>query len=330
MVDRTSGSKPPPPFGLPTAEVAGAAERQTLPVAEVHTGPAVAKPWQPSLKNPPLTNNAQALNDRLQALVDQRAKLGMPPDPKLSKLGVQWQPVVDGALYVDGISAADVVQGSAGTCFLLAPLAAIANVDPKLIRDAITQSDDGTFTVRFFERGKGGKSTPIFRTVTAELPLLDGQDRVYARAADSKELWPSIVEKAYADWKGGYQVIDGGQSQNFIRELTGREAHGELLLFLTPKQVEAKLSAAIKANRPMTATTWPAGSNGGLKVLEVGLREGHEFTIMAFEKSNGVPSVTLRDPNGTTASTLPGADQGKGTVTLPLSKFIEVFGYATL
>jgi hypothetical protein len=58
---------------------------------------------------------------------------------------------IAGELYQNGVSASDVNQGSAGTCFYLATLGAIANTNPSLItNDFIHDNEDGTYGFRFF------------------------------------------------------------------------------------------------------------------------------------------------------------------------------------
>ena len=44
----------------------------------------------------------------------------------------------------------DINQGSIGDCYFLAALAGVAKTNPGLLRKAITQNSDGTFTVRLY------------------------------------------------------------------------------------------------------------------------------------------------------------------------------------
>jgi WXG100 family type VII secretion target len=125
----------------------------------------------------------------------------------------------------------DVNQGSVGDCYLLASLAAITKHDPEHIRDMVKDNEDGTYTVRFYE--DGDVNNPVDVTVDATFPVEKEERRCWpdgyrdkgATSTDEKELWPSIVEKAYAKWKGGYSEIDGGVPTKAMRELTGAHSY---------------------------------------------------------------------------------------------------------
>ena len=118
----------------------------------------------------------------------------------------------------------DTAQGALGDCFFIASMAAIANASPEAIADAITYDKaSGKYTVRFFEEARGGSMKPVFITVDAYLPTTPGDRSDPAFAGDpGQPLWPAILEKAYAQWKGGYDVIgEGGTGDQAMAELSG-------------------------------------------------------------------------------------------------------------
>jgi len=124
----------------------------------------------------------------------------------------------------------DTAQGALGDCFFIASMAAVANASPSTIADAITyNATDHTYTVRFYEeQGYYGDMKPVFITVDAYLPVSgDRSDPAYAGDPGQK-LWPSIMEKAYAKWKGGYNVIgEGGTGHTALQELTGSRSRSK-------------------------------------------------------------------------------------------------------
>jgi hypothetical protein len=65
------------------------------------------------------------------------------------------------------------------------------------ITDAIKDNKDGTFTVRFYNLDWTGSKKAESVTVDADLPM-NGASPAYAKSTESLELWPSILEKAYA------------------------------------------------------------------------------------------------------------------------------------
>ena len=118
----------------------------------------------------------------------------------------------------------DTAQGGLGDCYFIAAMAAVANASPASIKDSVKYNKaTDTYTVRFFEESYGGKSKPVFIEVDSYLPTTEGSrnDPAYAGDAGGK-LWPAIMEKAYAKWKGGYAAIgDGGYGAKAMGELTG-------------------------------------------------------------------------------------------------------------
>lgn len=129
------------------------------------------------------------------------------------------------------IDPSDVGQGALGDCFLMASLAALARTNPKVIERAIRSHGDGTHTVRFYEKREGwfgNRYKPVYVQVTDALAM---SDRIlqFADIGDRKggknEIWAALIEKAYAQWKGGYDVLDqGGFSADALEELTGEDS----------------------------------------------------------------------------------------------------------
>jgi hypothetical protein len=124
----------------------------------------------------------------------------------------------------------DTAQGGLGDCFFIASMAAVANANPKAIEEAIQYDPkSGKYKVRFFEEGRSGMK-PVWIEVDAYLPVEAGgakNDPVYAGDPGGK-LWPAIMEKAYAQWKGGYDVLnEGGTGDEALAEITGSRSRSK-------------------------------------------------------------------------------------------------------
>lgn len=142
---------------------------------------------------------------------------------------------VKGAGDVNEVSLNDINQAGLGDCYLMATLGAVAMQDPQAIKNMIRENEDGTFTVTFKERIYGTNppeysDKPI--TVSPDFPgFLDGWG--HAQAADAngkgqKEIWPLVIEKAYAELRGGYDVLDkGARPVDMMEAITGRPAKVE-------------------------------------------------------------------------------------------------------
>lgn len=136
----------------------------------------------------------------------------------------------EGKAFLGDPSVKDVDQGSLGDCFLISGMGAVAAANPELIKKAVRDNGDGTFTVTFQELQKDGKTfKPHTETVDTYLPTRAGTKNRTAYAQSDQNfdpknqaLWPAIVEKAYAQWHGGYQAIQkGGQSSKAMEAITG-------------------------------------------------------------------------------------------------------------
>jgi hypothetical protein len=162
----------------------------------------------------------------------------------------------------------DTAQGALGDCYFIASMAAVANASPNTIKDAIKYNKgDGTYTVRFFEESYGGQGKPVYITVDAFLPTVAGNrnDPAYAGEPGGK-LWPAIMEKAYAKWKGGYDAIGGGgYGAQAMAELTGARSQQKspssmkveevIPYFEAAKKEGMAIYAAVENNRQSDAQT---------------------------------------------------------------------------
>jgi hypothetical protein len=218
------------------------------------------------------------------------------PDP--SPMLKHWDDVEKkrktGQLFIDDPRPEDVQQGSIGDCYFDAALAAVAKVDPQAIKNAITDNGDGTYTVRFFQDGQ-----PVFVQVDNELyyDKNSGTEK-YGKSTNPNEMWVSIMEKAYAKLKGGYENIgNGGSPGAVMTAITGKDS------WYTSSNTDSNqlwglIDWAVKNNRPITAET-PSAAEGkeGKKYDENGIASWHCYTIVGTqEDANGQKYVVLRNP----------------------------------
>ncbi|MBY0454348.1 MAG: hypothetical protein K2Q11_05640 [Burkholderiaceae bacterium] len=113
-----------------------------------------------------------------------------------------------GGELINSASAADVNQGSAGTCYLLAAMAAIAQVNPNAVPHMFTSNGTGTdglqtWGVRFYDT----KGQTHWVTVNNQLVVRTAEDTsatytktkgIDAQGNSTQEMWAPLLEKAYA------------------------------------------------------------------------------------------------------------------------------------
>ena len=124
---------------------------------------------------------------------------------------------VEGPL-VNGVAAEDVLQGKINNCYFACGISLLAHYRPEAIQDAIQVLPNGQFEVTLYE----GKYRPEPVTITVDSNLFVDEDGepIYTHSSTG-ELWPMILEKAYAEYKGGsYEAIgQGGKADAFERLL---------------------------------------------------------------------------------------------------------------
>jgi len=200
-----------------------------------------------------------------------------------------------------GIHVDDINQGTLGDCYLMAGMGAIAVTDPQRIYDMIQKNADGTYTVTFHvvEEINGefiptGETAQI--TVDASFPTKDGESFAYGHSNDEKELWPAIVEKAYAKWKGGegdYEDIEGGFSDKAMAELTGVSSHRVLTQNTTTDELRKDIQNALNSGHPVAA------GGGTQSDPDRPFSAQHAYVVESvYQDSNGVWRVDLYNPHG--------------------------------
>ena len=164
------------------------------------------------------------------------------------------------------ISVNDIHQGQIGDCFLLASIGEEALFHPAAIANMIHDNGNGTETVTLNVDQNGG--LPNF-TSTSLKPLAVAVDNLFPAASvnegatqgvigSQKEIWPQVIEKAYAMINNGYSGISsGGFPVLAMEQLTGNVA-----TFMSPASLTlAVLQSDAAAGDLMTFDT---SANAGL------------------------------------------------------------------
>jgi hypothetical protein len=247
-------------------------------------------------------------------------------NPKInvdSEKNAQYQRL-DGVPFIKGSGDANVVewndikQQDLGDCYFMSSLGEVAKANPQLIQDAIKDNGDGSYTVRFYEKkGEGPFGwfghhyEPKDIKVTPDFPMVNGQPVFAGTSGDTdgakQELWPLLMEKAFAQWKGSYNAIGGGGNPgDAMAMLTGKDSSEKSAKDVTLDQ----LSQALANGNAVTATSLENGK--GKTPYDNGqLHSWHVYMVTGVDKNAG--TVTLRNPWGTWTNdvVLPIADFNK-------------------
>lgn len=215
-----------------------------------------------------------------------------------------------GQLFVGGVSFEDVIQGSIGDCYFVGSISAVAYANPQAIQDAIKDNGDGTFTVRLYQKSSSGKLTAKYIRVDDDLPSSGaGYSPKYAKARDSKELWVSILEKAYASLNGGYEKIgNGGFSTDVMTAVTGVRSTYEATKYANANKLFDLIQTGAELKTPMTAGTW--GKDANVDYNGTGVYAFHNYSLLGAVEEGGVKYVQLRNPWGSSEHGNDGKNDG--------------------
>jgi hypothetical protein len=204
----------------------------------------------------------------------------------------------------NAIDPKDVQQYLLGDCHLMAPLAALASTQEgrKTIGHAIWSSTDAMgqpcYCVRLYQRTWYGTLQPKTIKVSADDVYAEGHARARTDGktrGDGKpwEIWPLVIEKAYAQLHGGYKVIaTAGSPAAALEALTGQPAKTTTFGIFSGYS-EKDLRADLVAGKAIVFRT-PASTTK----LPYGLVDKHAYSVEGIEERDGWTYVKLRNPWG--------------------------------
>ena len=208
----------------------------------------------------------------------------------------------------------DINQGAIGDCYFLSTLAAVANNDPLLIKQSVTDLGDGTFGVRFIS--DSGEST--FVRVDADMPvnaMKDGSlNLAYAQMGSGAAMWVPVMEKAFAffrqaanrtdnDQATSYHALNGGFLDEAPRALGAANvvnSEWKTNPFVDGYEMLGWISGELNAGKIVTFATGEACCNNLITL--------HAYTVVGVTQgADGECYLQLRNPWG-----VDGKDTGDG------------------
>jgi hypothetical protein len=182
----------------------------------------------------------------------------------------------------------------------MASLASVAALNPSFIREMISDNHNGIYTVRLYN----SRGEAEFITVDAQLYRKQNGSPIYAQHDARQEIWPAIVEKAYAEMKGGYQNIESLSSTETLRAITGLDNAAAInmksvrhILGISNSDIFHMISSSLEQGRPVTVGTHDPGE--GVVYDETNrLVKNHAYSVVRVYEEDGEQWVVLRNPWG--------------------------------
>jgi hypothetical protein len=195
------------------------------------------------------------------------------------------------------ISVNDLNQGQIGDCFLISSIGELALTNSAAIGRMIHSNSNGTETVTLYTAQNGSLPTygttafkPVEVTVTNVFPTYAvNNGATQDVAANQKEIWPQVLEKAVATLDGGYgSIANGGSPLIAMEELTGHAATYMSAASLTV----AALQKFIAAGDLIVMDTYSKPN------LPDNLVSNHAYMLQSLTVTTGGAMLQLRNPWG--------------------------------
>jgi hypothetical protein len=212
----------------------------------------------------------------------------------------------------DAVDSQDVRQDRLGDCYLLAPLAAMAGTPAgrAALRNAIVENksangDVVSYTVTFHEPRPALLGETTTRDVAVTVDRLFIERHAVARTGGAhREIWPLVVEKAYAAYVGGYDVVDRpGNPAEVMTLLTGHAPTSVSLDWpnrLFGGYSEARLKTDLASEKLVVVSTRsgiPLPTGQPATEPAHGLAPKHAYFVQGIEEHDGTSLVRLGNPS---------------------------------
>eukprot|EP00746_Dinoflagellata_sp_MGD_P021666 gnl/MRDRNA2_/MRDRNA2_150577_c0_seq1.p1 gnl/MRDRNA2_/MRDRNA2_150577_c0~~gnl/MRDRNA2_/MRDRNA2_150577_c0_seq1.p1 ORF type:complete len:520 (+),score=123.05 gnl/MRDRNA2_/MRDRNA2_150577_c0_seq1:169-1560(+) len=220
------------------------------------------------------------------------------------------------------IDSSDLGQGGIGDCWLISAFAALAEF-PEQVKALFSPQSipaDGQYTITLYSFAEGQNKQIV---IDDRIP---GNIRPqYVDITSEGEIWPCLLEKAFAKYSGSYEELDGGVSQFAFGALTGctdlcycnndangwhvntvafksDQVHGDCDIRneADPSNEEfLQMLADWDNNNYLLAAGSHSGSDSDKNAL--GIVQGHAYTILQVKMNvagSGYDLMQLRNPWG--------------------------------
>ena len=198
----------------------------------------------------------------------------------------------DYSVFHEGIAVEDIVQGKICDCYFLSVLGSLCKF-PELVENLFyfkEKTKEHIYGIYFYINGH--KKLVL---IDDYLPYVGVGFKQFAMSkSEENEIWVALMEKAWAKVNGNYIRIGCGGSPNEVFDVL-TEAYSEEIA-IKPNIKDVLWNKLIDgANKGFVMT---AGTSSNDDVEDVGLSQGHAFTVLGIHEIKGEKVIRLRNPWG--------------------------------
>ena len=225
--------------------------------------------------------------------------------PELSKSVSAWRRATDdptAKIFQGKACPMDLIQGELGDCYLLSAISVMGEKNIHLcIKSNEEQGRSGAFLVKLFRGGEYEE----YILIDDFFPLAKDGKWLLARCETIEknqglQMWPMILEKAYAKLYKSYSLIKGGKVHLALAEFTGGIPHQIKITAEVKDNIEEfwEMLYAYHDNGYMLGAGTPNGPGGINSVNANGIVQGHAYAILNIADYGGEKLIKLRNPHG--------------------------------
>ena len=216
-------------------------------------------------------------------------------------------------MFQDGASHEDIAQGALGDCYFLSALSVLGNertVDLFECQQDSNHADEtdpnhwkktGCFMLKFHKAGE-------FQYIIVDdyIPYNNmGQPAFTKGGDDGLEMWPAILEKAYAKLYGSYTAIEAGKVHMALADMVDNGFPEQLALktFMNNQKLFTSRLRNLDKVQALMGAGSPEHEMGDRAINEEGIVQGHAYAILDVDDYQGEQLLQLRNPHGKSAHT---------------------------
>lgn len=192
-----------------------------------------------------------------------------------------------------GIHITDINQGGVGDCFCMAAMGAVVEECWEIIQSRITDNGNGSYSVTLWDGDE-------WKTYQVSSSLDRGWDAAQLSgdldANGCAEVWPIVLEDAYAQMVGGFdQINQGGQAPDVYEALTGSSNNQTIITNgMTADEIVIAINNARGQGKQVVLATKDNIDAGITNMTNPPVATNHAYVVVGADSAN----VTLDNPWG--------------------------------